>query len=147
MLKPRTLLPLLTLLLGLASLFTSCSKADDPAPAAQPEITPSALTATTTWRLDEIQQNGQVTSSGAGIKDRYSLSFRTDNSYAQKMLADNATYPGTWMLMASNTILHLLDHKGDDHEYKLTGLTAQQLRYRWTNKDGKQEELIFSAQP
>ena len=139
-------LPLLALALALSGLsLTSCSK-DDPQP--QTTITAQQQQLTTgSWRLDQIKEAGQITSSGAGIKDQYSLTFRTDGSYTQKLLADNTTYNGTWMLMSNNTMLHLVDHKGANTEYKLASLTPTELRYGFTNKDGQTEELVFAAQP
>ena len=140
-------LPLLTLALALSGLsLTSCSK-DDPQP--QTTVTASSQQQLTTgsWRLDQIKQAGQVTSSGAAIKDQYSLTFRSDGTYTQKLLADNTTYNGTWMLMSNNTMLHLTDHKGDSNQYTLASLTAIEMRYTFTNKTGKVEERNFSAQP
>ena len=126
--------------------LSSCSSDDnDPAPAVQP-VAAQQLTVGS-WRLEEIRKNGQMTSSGSGIKDRYSLAFRTDATYTQKLLADNTTYNGTWMLMSNNTMLHLTDHKGANTEYKLASLTTTELRYNFVNKDGQTEELFFAAQP
>lgn len=123
--------------------LTSCKKEED----AQPQPSSTQQLTSGSWRLDQIKQNGQVTSSGGGIKDQYSLTFRSDGTYTQKLLADNTTYNGTWMLMSNNTVLHLVDHKGTHHEYTLVGLTASELRYSFTNKDGQTEERLFSAQP
>ncbi|GAA3955827.1 hypothetical protein [Hymenobacter algoricola] len=147
MFTSRTLLPLFTLLFGLLGFLSGCNKDNDSTSDPAPEITLTALTTAKSWRLDEIKQNNQTSSSGTGIKDRYTFTFRADGSYTQTLLADNTTYPGVWMLMSNNTMLHLVDHKGDSHAYTLTGLTAQQLRYRWTNKENKLEEFVFSAQP
>ena len=139
-------LPLLTLALALSGLsLTSCSKDD---PQSHTTVTAQQQQLTTgSWRLDQIKEAGQVTSSGAGIKDQYSLTFRTDGSYTQKLLADNTAYNGTWMLMSNNTLLHLTDHKGDSNQYTLASLTATELRYAFTNKTGQAEERTFSAQP
>jgi hypothetical protein len=136
-------LPLALALSGLA--LSSCKKEDT-----QPQTTITAQQqqlVTGSWRLDEIKQDGQVTSTGSGIKDRYSLTFRTDGTYTQKLLADNTTYNGTWMLMSNNTVLHLTDHKGDSNDYTLASLTATQLRYTYTTKTNQLEERTFSAQP
>ncbi|GAA3970395.1 lipocalin family protein [Hymenobacter antarcticus] len=139
-------LPLLTLALALSGLsLTSCSKSD---PQPHTAITASSQQlATGSWRLDQIKEAGQVTSAGAAIKDQYSLTFRPDGTYTQKLLADNTTYNGTWMLMSNNTVLHLTDHKGDSNQYTLASLTATELRYTFTNKTGQAEERTFSAQP
>ena len=139
-------LPLLTLALALPGLsLASCSKDD---PQSHTTVTTQQQQLTTgSWRLDQIKEAGQITSSGAGIKDQYSLTFRADGSYTQKLLADNTTYNGTWMLMSNNTVLHLTDHKGDSNQYTLASLTATGLRYAFTNKTGQAEERAFSAQP
>jgi hypothetical protein len=128
--------------LGLA--LGSCQTDDeDPAPTT---ISSQYLTVGS-WQLDAIQQNSQTTSSGSNIKDRYTLNFRPDGTYTQKLLADNTSFTGTWMLMGGNTILHFTDHKGADHQYTLASLTATELRYNWVNKENKIEELVFSAKP
>jgi hypothetical protein len=133
-------LALLTLSLG------SCKK--DATTAPQPTATSSTQQLTTgSWRLDQIKQAGQVTGTGSGIKDQYSLAFRTDGSFTQKSIANGTTYPGTWMLMNNNTMLHLTDNKGTSNEYAVAALSATELRYTFTNKDGVVEERTFSAQP
>ncbi|MCC3153959.1 lipocalin family protein [Hymenobacter sp. BT770] len=138
--------PLFLLLFGLAGLsLSSCSKKD--APTAQTQTSSSQQITTGSWRLDEIRQNGQVASSGTGIKDRYSLTFRADGTYTQKLLADNTTYNGTWALNNNNTVLHFTDQKGASTDYTLTSLKATELRYSFTNKSSQTEELVFSAQP
>jgi hypothetical protein len=124
----------------------SCSKKDDAQPVA-PSATTQQLATSGSWRLDEIKQNSQVSSSGAGIKDRYSLKFRADGTYTQTLLADNTTYNGTWMLMSNNTVLHFVDHKGASSDYTISGVSATSLRYSFTNKSSQTEELGFSAQP
>jgi hypothetical protein len=140
-------LPFLALTLALAApALSSCSKSDHGPHAATASQQQQQLT-TGSWRLDQIKEAGQITSSGAGIKDQYSLTFRADGSYTQKLLADNTTYNGTWMLMSNNTVLHLTDHKGDSNQYTLASLTATGLRYAFTNKTGQAEERTFSAQP
>ncbi|MGY3090382.1 hypothetical protein ACVWYF_003437 [Hymenobacter sp. UYAg731] len=137
---PVLALALITLSLG------SCKK--DPAPTPQPTVITSTQQLTTgNWRLDQIKQAGQVTSTGSGIKDQYSLTFRTDGTYTQKLVADGTTYPGTWMLMGNNTMLHLTDNKGTSNEYTVAALSATELRYTFTNKTGAVEERTFSAQP
>lgn len=124
----------------------SCKKDSDTTP--QPTtLTASQQLTTGSWRLDQITERGQVTSSGTNIKDRSSLTFRTDGTYTQKMLADNTTYPGTWMLMNSNTLLHLTDNKGASTDYTITTLSATELRYNFINKNSAVEERMFSAQP
>ena len=136
-------LPLLALALTTLSLG-SCKKES-----AQPSTTLTQTQQLTTgsWRLDQIKEGGQITGTGAAIKDQYSLTFRTDGTYTQKILADNSTYPGTWMLMSTYTQLHLTDNKGASNEYTLTNFTANELRYTFTNKTGQLEERTFSAQP
>ena len=130
-------------LVALMGLTLSSCKKDDP----KPETTPAQLLATGTWRLDAIQDNGQTTSSGTAIKDRFTLTFRADGTYTQDQFVNGDTYDGTWMLMNNNTVLHFTDHKGDDHQYALRSLTATELRYNYTNKDNILEEFVFSAQP
>ena len=143
---PTFRFPVVLLFLALLGLtLGNCKNNNEPEPE-KPTIQASQLTSGS-WRLDQIKQNGQVTSSGASIKDQYSLTFRTDGTYTQKILADNTVYNGTWMLMSNNTILHLTDHKGDDIHYTLASLTATELRYSFTNKNNQIEELVFSAQP
>ena len=137
-------LPLFLLLFASAGLtLGSCQKKDDvpPQQATSPQLT------TGSWRLDQIVQNGQVTSSGTGIKDQYSLTFRTDGTYTQKTLADNSTYAGTWLLQNNNTTLRLTDQKGTTTDYSLTTLTTSELRYSFINKTSQVEERVFSAQP
>ncbi|MBF9140163.1 lipocalin-like domain-containing protein [Hymenobacter properus] len=129
-----------------ASALGSCSKKDDSKPVAA-SATTQQLATNGSWRLDEITQNSQVSSSGAGIKDRYSLKFRSDGTYTQNLLADNTTYNGTWMLMSNNTVLHFVDHKGANSEYTISSVSGNSLRYRFTNKSNQTEELGFSAQP
>lgn len=137
---PIFALALLTLSLG------SCKKDSTTTP--QPTATAATQQLTTgSWRLDQIKEAGQVTGTGAAIKDQYSLTFRTDGTYTQKLVADGTTYPGTWMLMTNNTILHLTDYKGTSNDYTVAALTATELRYTFTNKTGAVEERTFSAQP
>ncbi|SHL51136.1 lipocalin family protein [Hymenobacter psychrotolerans] len=130
-------------LVAVLSLTLAGCKKDD----AKPVATLSQLLATGVWRLDSIEANGRTTSSGTGIKDRYTLTFRPDGTYTQDQFVNGDTYNGTWMLMNNNTLLHFTDHKGDDHEYTLMNLTESELRYRWTNKDNELEDFVFSAQP
>ena len=143
---PALRTPLFLLLVGLASLtLSSCSKKDEPAP--QTQSTPAQQITTGSWRVDEIRQNGQVTSSGTGIKDRYALTFRSDGTYTQKLLADNTTYNGSWALNNNNATLHFTDHKSTNFDYTLVSLKATELRYSFTNNSGVSEERVFSAQP
>lgn len=135
------------LALSLATLgLGSCKKDDTPTP--QPTtLTASQQLSTGSWRLDQVKEGGQVTSSGTNIKDQYSLTFRPDGSYTQKILANGTAYPGTWMLMTNNTVLHLTDNKGTSTEYTVAALSTAELRYSFTNKNGMTEERTFSAQP
>ncbi|WP_375437216.1 lipocalin family protein [uncultured Hymenobacter sp.] len=140
---PLLRLPLFLFLFTFMTLgLGSCSE-EDPEPA----ISYSQQLTTGSWRLDAIQISGQATSSGTAIKDRYSLTFRPDGTYIENQFVNGSTYNGTWMLMGSNTILHFTDHKGANHEFILTKLTASEMRYHWTNKENKQEEYVFTAQP
>jgi hypothetical protein len=127
----------------LGSAVSSC-QVDEPEPTS---VAPAAQITTGSWRLDAIQENGQTTSSGTGIKDRFSLTFRPNATYTQRLLGTNDAYDGTWMLMNNNTMLHFVDHKGASHEYTVRTLTATELRYSYTNKDNKLQEFVFSAQP
>lgn len=137
---PRFLLLLLAFI-GLT--FGSCKKSDE----TQPPKTATQQLTTGSWRLDQVKQNGQTTGSGANIKDQYSLTFRPDGTYSQKLLSDNTTYQGkAWMLMSNDTVLHLTDQKGTEASYTVLSLTATELRYSFTNKDNQLEERIFSAQ-
>ena len=141
---PTFRLPIFLFFFVLAGLtLGSCQKKDD----AKPQQVTSPQLTTGSWRLDQIVQNGQVASSGTGIKDQYSLTFRTDNTYTQKVLADNSTYNGNWLLLNNNTTLRLTDQKGDLTNYTLAALTATELRYSFTNRAGQLEERVFSAQP
>ncbi len=136
---------LLALALATVSLG-SCKKDSGTTP--QPTtLTATQQLTTGSWRLDQIKQNGQVTGTGAAIKDQYSLTFRPDGTYTQKLLADNTTYAGTYVLMNNNTMLHLMDAKGSSSEYILATLSATELRYTYTNKTNQLEERTFSAQP
>jgi Lipocalin-like domain len=137
-----TLLALALTTIGLGS----CKKDSGTTP--QPTtITATQQLTTGSWRLDQVKEAGQVTGSGAGIKDQYSLAFRPDGSYTQKTLANGTTYLGTWMLMTNNTMLHLTDNKGTSTEYAVAALSTTELRYTFTNKNGAAEERTFSAQP
>ena len=137
-----TLLALALTTIGLSS----CKK--DPTPTPQP-ITVTATQQLTigSWRLDQVKEGGQVTGSGATIKDQYSLTFRADGSYTQKILATGTTYPGTWLLMSNNAMLHLTDNKGTSTDYAVAALSTTELRYFFTNRTGATEERTFSAQP
>ena len=139
----------LSLAVAVASLsLASCSKDNDPQPTPTTAVAAQTQQLTTgNWRLDQIKEGGQVTSSGNGIKDQYSLTFRANGTYTQKLLADNSTYEGTWMLMNNNSVLHLVDHKGTSNQYTLSGFSATEMRYTFTNKNNVAEERIFSAQP
>ena len=121
----------------------SCQKKDDfqPQKVATPQLTNGS------WRLDQILQNGVATSSGAGIKDRYSLKFRTDGTFTQTLLADNTASAGTWLLINNSITLRLTDNKGTASDYTLATLSDTELRYSFTNKNGQVEERDFSAQP
>ena len=133
-------LALTTLSLG------SCKKESGTTP--QPTtLTATQQLTTGSWRLDQVKEAGQVTGAGANIKDQYSLTFRSDGTYTQKVLVGGTTYPGTWMLMSNNTMLHLTDNKGSNTEYTVAALSATELRYSFTNKNGVTEERTFSAQP
>ena len=136
---------LLTLALTTLSLG-SCKKESGTTP--QPTtLTATQQLTTGSWRLDQVKEAGQITGTGANIKDQYSLSFRSDGTYTQKVLVGGTTYPGTWMLMSNNTMLHLTDNKGSNTEYTVAALSATELRYSFTNKNGVTEERTFSAQP
>lgn len=139
-------LPYFTRLICLLAMFgfafSSCQK-DDPTPSFDPIKT---LT-TGSWRLDEIKENNQVTSSGTAIKDRFSLTFRSDGTYTENQFVNGTTYSGTWMLMNNDAVLHFTDHKGDDHQYNLVSISDTGLQYGWLNKNNKQEVYTFSAQP
>ena len=133
-------LALTTLSLG------SCKKESGTTP--QPTtLTATQQLTTGSWRLDQVKEAGQITGTGANIKDQYSLSFRSDGTYTQKVLVGGTTYPGTWMLMSNNTMLHLTDNKGSNTEYTVAALSTTELRYSFTNKNGVTEERTFSAQP
>jgi hypothetical protein len=129
--------------LSLLVALSSCTKE----PAAPAAATASQQLTTGSWRLDEIRQAGQVSSSGPNIKDRYSLTFRPDGTYTQKLLADNTAYQGTAWSLTGTSMLHLTDHKGAQATYTLLRLTPQELRYHFTNKANQTEEHVFSAQP
>lgn len=135
------------LALALATIsFSSCEKDDTTTP--QPTtLTASQQITTGSWRLDQVKEAGQVTGTGATIKDQYSLTFRNDGTYTQKIISSGTSYPGTWMLMTNNTVLHLTDNKGTSTEYTVANLSATELRYSFTNKNGLVEERTFSAQP
>ncbi|WBO85189.1 hypothetical protein [Hymenobacter yonginensis] len=133
---------LICLLAVLSFAFSSCQE-DDPTPSFDPIKT---LT-TGSWRLDEIRENNQVTSTGTAIKDRFSLTFRTDGTYTENQFVNGTTYAGTWMLMSGNTILHFTDQKGDDHQYNLVSISETGLQYGALNKNNQQEVYTFSAQP
>ena len=49
--------------------------------------------------------------------------------------------------MSNNTMLRLTDNRGGSTEYTLAALSATELRYSFTNKNGMTEERTFSAQP
>jgi hypothetical protein len=135
------------LALALTAISLGSCKKDSPAtPQPTTLVTAQQLT-TGSWRLDQVKENGQVTGTGAGIKDQYSLTFRSDGSYTQKILTSGTTYPGTWLLQTNNTVLQLTDNKGTSTAYTMAALSATELRYSFTNKTGATEERTFSAQP
>ena len=141
---PALRLPFFLLLVVLSGLtLGSCQDKENLQPQ---KITTPQLT-NGSWRLDQILQNGVVTSSGSGLKDRYSLTFRTDGTYTQKMLADNTTYAGNWLLLNSNVTLRLIDNKGTASDYTLSTLSDTEMRYSFTNRNSQVEERDFSAQP
>lgn len=140
---PTLRLPFFLLLLISSLTLGSCKKQDD----LQPQKITSPQITNGSWRLDQILQNGVVASSGTNIKDRYSLTFRTDGTYTQKLLADNTTYDGTWLLLNNTVTLRLTDNKGTDSDYTLATLSDTELRYSFTNRNGQVEERDFSAQP
>ena len=135
------------LALALTTLSLSSCKKDSPATPQPTTLTASQQITTGSWRLDQIKEAGQVTASGGSIKDQYTLTFRPDGSYTQKILTTGTTYPGTWMLMNNNTTLHLTDNKGTSTEYAVASISGTELRYSFTNKNGATEERTFSAQP
>jgi hypothetical protein len=109
----------LIVLLVLAGLVTSCEKACGCSP--MPPIGVSDAELLRTWRLDEISQSGKVTSSGAAIKDRYTLTFQAQGSYTQKLLPTGDEFIGTWKLTNSGHTLDLIDHKGAPQTYEIRG--------------------------
>ena len=135
------------LALALTTISLGSCKKDSPSTPQPTTVTATQQLTTGSWRLDQVKEAGQITGTGANIKDQYSLTFRADGSYTQKTLATGTTYPGTWMLMTNNTMLHLTDNKGTSTEYAVAALSATELRYSFTNKNGATEERTFSAQP
>lgn len=135
------------LALALTTISLGSCKKDSPVTPQPTTLTAAQQLSTGSWRLEQITERGQVTGTGANIKDQYSLTFRADGSYTQKILANGTTYPGTWMLMNNNAMLHLTDNKGSNSEYMVVALSAKELRYSFVNKDGFLEERLFSAQP
>ncbi|MET4073687.1 lipocalin family protein [Hymenobacter sp. UYCo722] len=135
------------LALALTTISLGSCKKDSPDMPVPTTLTATQQLTTGSWRLDQVKEGGQVTGTGANIKDQYSLTFRADGSYTQKTLATSTTYPGTWMLMTNNTMLHLTDNKGTSTEYSVAALSATELRYSFTNRNGMTEERTFSAQP
>ena len=135
------------LALALTTISLGSCKKDSPDMPVPTTLTATQQLTTGSWRLDQVKEGGQVTGTGATIKDQSSLTFRADGSYTQKTLATSTTYPGTWMLMTNNTMLHLTDNKGTSTEYNVAALSATELRYSFTNKNGMTEERTFSAQP
>jgi hypothetical protein len=111
-----------------------------------PPITTSQLAYK--WRLDEIRIANQITSSSAGIKDRFTIEFRPDGSYTQTLLADGTTFDGTWKIAGSgNRELRLIDHKKAPHDYRLSLATSTELRYGTINSGGKNEDYLFTRVP
>ncbi|MFD2784169.1 lipocalin family protein [Hymenobacter rubripertinctus] len=136
----RFLFPLLLVLL-LGTVASSCSK-DDGA------LTGSLLKAKLVqkWQLDELSLDGQVTDSGAAIKDRYTLLFRADGTYVQTLMADGTQYTGSWKFNEGDVVtLQLTDHKGNSRQYMVSTLTEKELRYGATNTNGKLQEWRFSS--
>ncbi|GAA4052760.1 hypothetical protein GCM10022409_44590 [Hymenobacter glaciei] len=134
------------LALALTTISLGSCKKDSPAMPQPTTMTATQQLTTGSWRLDQVKEAGQVTGTGANIKDQYSLTFRSDGTYTQKILSDGSTYPGTWMLMTNNTVLHLTDNKGTSTDYTVANLSATELRYSFMNKNGATEERTFSAQ-
>ena len=135
------------LALALTTISLGSCKKDSPTMPQPTAVATTQQLTTGSWRLDQVKENGQVTGTGAGIKDQYSLTFRSDGSYTQKILTGGTTYPGTWLLQTNNTVLQLTDNKGTSTAYTVAALSATELRYSFTNKPGATEERTFSAQP
>ncbi|MBX0290651.1 hypothetical protein K3G63_09395 [Hymenobacter sp. HSC-4F20] len=141
---------LLGIVAGVGTGLSSCNHSDplqEPlcgcTPPPKGPVTAAALTATTTWWLNEVYSAGQVTRTDA-ITDRFSMQFKPDGTYIQTLLADGTEYRGTWMLMGTdNRTLHLTDHKGSSQELTVEGVNAETLGYGRTGKNGQQEYLLF----
>lgn len=134
---PRVLLFLFTLI-GLT--LSSCER-DDPQP-----LTYSQQLSAGSWRLDQILEDRQPTINGADIKDRFSLRFAADGSYAQQLLADNTIFKGTWKLTDNDQTLYFKDHKGQENYYVTAPTLKQGFRYSFINKDDRLVTYVFSAQ-
>ena len=106
-----------------------------------------------TWRLDEISSADQVTSRAEAIKDRYTLTFKTQGTYTQKILATGDEFQGSWELINSGHNLKLTDHKGDIQTYDLQGSwpnggnQPEQISLNRENKDKVWEAFIFTRMP
>lgn len=142
----RTHYPLVFFLLLLTGLLASCEPECDCS--APPGFSEAQLLHT--WRLDEVGSTGQVISSGEAIKDRYTLTFKTQGIYTQKILATGDEFQGMWELTNSGHTLELTDHKGTISTYGLQGSwpnggnQPEQISLLRENKDKVWEGFIFN---
>lgn len=135
----------LFVVLALAGLLSSCQqeeKSADPAPT----VSASSLDAQLVkkWRLDEVQAGGQM-AAGDNVKDRHTMEFRADGTYSQTLLKDGTVFNGTWKLEQKGTLLRTIDHKKAPHEYTITLLNNQELRYSKVINPGETVELRYTS--
>ena len=117
----------------------ACSK-DAP----KPQPTPETLLQAHEWRLTETRVNGQVTGSGAAVKDQYDWHFVAGGGYHRKFVVDGTTEPGQWQL-PSNSSLRTIDHKGNVHGYTVQQLDDTTLKLRWEEHAGEVHDDIYTA--
>ncbi|GAB3838940.1 hypothetical protein [Hymenobacter jeollabukensis] len=126
--------------LASATVALGACKKDD----AKPVTSNDQLLVAHEWRLSETRLNGQVTGSGATVKDQYDWHFVSGGSYHLTYLADASMVQGQWQVSNPNN-LHVVDHKGDAHDYAIQQLDNTTLRLSWEERAGERHEDIYTA--
>ncbi|WP_400191788.1 hypothetical protein [Hymenobacter sp. B81] len=137
--------PRFAYLLPVAALVLATATACEDEPTATPQPAPEALLVAHTWRLDETRLDGQVTGSGATVKDRYTWQFIRGGAYHQMLTADNTMTHGSWQLADKDVTLQLIDHKGELLGYTIKQLDASTLKVSWL-RGAEVYENTYSAQ-
>ncbi|WP_133257078.1 hypothetical protein [Hymenobacter edaphi] len=125
--------------LASAAVFSACQKDNS-----SPKNVDQQLLLAHEWRLSETRLNGVVTARDTAVKDRYDWHFVSGGSYHLTYLADAAVVQGRWQVNNPNT-LHVVDHKGDAHDYAIQQVDNATLRLSWEERAGELHEDIYTA--